>query len=166
MSQFLLYLLRFALIVLGFVFAIVAASLFLNMLLLGSSQLIGAEGPFLYSTVPVFAVVIGYSVFFPAAVLILYAELTGWRDWLFYALGGAAIAVVVIVWKWQPQTEDIGTFAAILATGVVGGFVILAGFRTQRRVNGPAEKLTQATLLAPSEFLRRMQRTLPRTANR
>lgn len=122
MSQFLLYLLRFALIVFGFLFAIVAASLFLNLLLLGSSQFIGAEGPFLYSTVPVFAVVIGYSVFFPAAALILYAELTGWRDWLFYALGGAAIAVIVIVWKWQPQTEDIRTFAAILATGVVGGF--------------------------------------------
>jgi hypothetical protein len=42
---------------------------------------------------------------------------------LFYALGGAAISVVIIVWKWRPQTEDIGAFAAILATGVVGGFV-------------------------------------------
>ncbi|MBZ9656478.1 hypothetical protein [Phyllobacterium lublinensis] len=122
MRRFLLYLLRFALIVLGFLFAIVAASLFLNLLLLGSSQLIGAEGPFIYNTVPIFAVVIGYSVFFPASVIILYAELTGWRDWLFYALGGGAVAIVIIVWKWQPQTEDIGTFAAILATGIVGGF--------------------------------------------
>jgi len=77
----------------------------------------------LYLTVPAFAVVIGYSIFFPAAILILYAELTAWRDWLFYALGGAGIAVVIIVWKWRPQTEDISTFAAILATGVVGGFV-------------------------------------------
>lgn len=122
MSQLLFYFLRFALIVFGYIVAIFGASLFLNMLLLGSAQFIGAEGPFLYSTVPLFAVVIGYSVFFPAALLILYAELTGWRDWLFYALGGAAIAVVVIVWKWQPQTEDVSTFAAIVATGVVGGF--------------------------------------------
>ncbi|HMF69736.1 MAG TPA: hypothetical protein VK602_19250 [Phyllobacterium sp.] len=123
MSRILFYLLRFALITFGFVCAIFAASLFLNLLLLGSSELIGSEGPFLYLTVPAFAVVIGYSIFFPAAILILYAELTAWRDWLFYALGGAGIAVVIIVWKWRPQTEDISTFAAILATGVVGGFV-------------------------------------------
>jgi hypothetical protein len=123
LSRILFYLLRFALITFGFVCAIFAASLFLNLLLLGSSELIGSEGPFLYLTVPAFAVVIGYSIFFPAAILILYAELTAWRDWLFYALGGAGIAVVIIVWKWRPQTEDISTFAAILATGVVGGFV-------------------------------------------
>ena len=123
MSQILAYLLRFALITFGFVCAIFAASLFLNLLLLGSSELIGSEGPFLYLTVPAFAVVIGYSIFFPAAILILYAELTAWRDWLFYALGGAGIAVVIIVWKWRPQTEDTSTFAAILATGVVGGVV-------------------------------------------
>ncbi len=123
MSRILAYLLRFALITFGFVCAIFAASLFLNLLLLGSSELIGSEGPFLYLTVPAFAVVIGYSIFFPAAILILYAELTAWRDWLFYALGGAGIAVVIIVWKWRPQAEDISTFAAILATGVVGGFV-------------------------------------------
>jgi hypothetical protein len=123
LSRILFYLLRFALITFGFVCAIFAASLFLNLLLLGSSELIGSEGPFLYLTVPAFAVVIGYSIFFPAAILILYAELTAWRDWLFYALGGAGIAVVIIVWKWRPQAEDISTFAAILATGVVGGFV-------------------------------------------
>jgi len=123
LSRILFYLLRFALITFGFICAIFAASLFLNLLLLGSSELIGSEGPFLYLTVPAFAVVIGYSIFFPAAILILYAELTAWRDWLFYALGGAGIAVVIIVWKWRPQTEDISTFAAILATGVVGGFV-------------------------------------------
>jgi hypothetical protein len=123
LSQILAYLLRFALITFGFVCAIFAASLFLNLLLLGSSELIGSEGPFLYLTVPAFAVVIGYSIFFPAAILILYAELTAWRDWLFYALGGAGIAVVIIVWKWRPQAEDTSTFAAILATGVVGGFV-------------------------------------------
>ncbi|PSH67084.1 MULTISPECIES: hypothetical protein [Phyllobacterium] len=123
MSQLLHYLFRFALIIFGFICAIVAASIFLNMLLIGGSEWIGDEGPFLYMTVPAFAVVIGYSVFIPAAVLILYAELTSWRDWLFYALGGAGTAVFVIVWKWRPQTEDISTFAAILATGVVGGFV-------------------------------------------
>ncbi|MBA8899842.1 MULTISPECIES: hypothetical protein [unclassified Phyllobacterium] len=123
MSQFALYLFRFTLIVFGFVCAIFAASLFLNLLLLGSSELIGSDGPFLYLTVPAFAVVIGYSVFIPAFILIVFAELTAWRDWLFYTLGGAATAVVVIVWKWRPQTEDIDTFAAILATGVVGGFV-------------------------------------------
>jgi hypothetical protein len=123
LSQLLHYLFRFALIISGFICAIVVASVFLNMLLLGGSEWIGDEGPFLYMTVPAFAVVIGYSVSAPAAILILYAELTGWRDWLFYTLGGAGAAIFVIVWKWRPQTEDIGTFAAILATGVVGGFV-------------------------------------------
>lgn len=122
MNQLLHYLFRFALIIFGFICAIVVASIFLNALLLGGSEWNGSEGPFLYTTVPVFAVVIGYSVFFPAAMLILYAELTGWRDWLFYALGGAGTAIFVIVWKWRPQAEDISTFAAILATGVVGGF--------------------------------------------
>jgi hypothetical protein len=123
LNQLLHYLFRFALIIFGFIGAIVVASIFLNALLLGGSEWNGSEGPFLYTTVPVFAVVIGYSVFFPAAILILYAELTGWRDWLFYALGGAGSAIFVIVWKWRPQTEDISTFAAILATGIVGGFV-------------------------------------------
>lgn len=144
MSQFALYLFRFALIVFGFVCAIFAASLFLNLLLLGSSELIGSDGPFLYLTVPAFAVAIGYSVFVPAFILIVFAELTAWRDWLFYALGGAATAVVVIVWKWRPQTEDINTFAAILATGVVGGFVYWlvsgrsAGLVIPPRPRGPA----------------------------
>jgi hypothetical protein len=123
LSQIAFYIFRFTLIVFGFVCAIFAASLFLNLLWLGSTEMIGSEGPFLYSTVPVFAAMIGYSVFIPACILILFAELTAWRDWLFYALGGAATAVVIIVWKWRPQTEDINTFAAILATGVVGGFV-------------------------------------------
>ncbi len=123
MSQVLHYVYRFALIVFGFICAITVASIFLNLLLIGGSEWIGSEGPFLYMTVPAFAVVIGYSVFFPAAILILYAELTGWRDWLFYALGGAGTALFVIVWKWRPQSEDVSTFAAILATGVVGGCV-------------------------------------------
>jgi hypothetical protein len=123
LSQITFYIFRFALIVFGFVCATFAASLFLNLLWLGSSEAIGSEGPFLYSTVPIFATMIGYSVFIPACILILFAELTAWRDLLFYALGGAATAVVIIVWKWRPQTEDIDTFAAILATGVVGGFV-------------------------------------------
>ncbi len=118
-----LYLIRFALITIGFVCATFAASLFLNMLLIGSTEWLGGEGPFLYLTIPVFASAIGHSVLVPAALIIIYAELTAWRDWLFYALGGAATAVVIIVWKWRPQTEDISTFAAILATGVVGGFV-------------------------------------------
>jgi hypothetical protein len=78
LSQLLHYLFRFALIIFGFICAIVAASIFLNMLLIGGSEWIGDEGPFLYMTVPAFAVVIGYSVFIPAAVLILYAELTSW----------------------------------------------------------------------------------------
>lgn len=118
-----LYLARFALIIIGFVCATFAASLFLNMLLIGSTEWLGGEGPFLYLTIPVFASAIGHSVLVPAALIIIYAELTAWRDWLFYALGGAATAIVIIVWKWRPQTEDISTFAAILATGVVGGFV-------------------------------------------
>lgn len=118
-----LYLIRFALITIGFVCATFAASLFLNMLLIGSTEWLGGEGPFLYLTIPVFASAIGHSVLVPAALIIIYAELTAWRDWLFYALGGAATAVVIIVWKWRPQTENISTFAAILATGVVGGFV-------------------------------------------
>lgn len=122
MTRLLHYIFRFALAVLGFICAIIAASVFLNILLIGSSEWSHTEGPFLFTTVPVFAVVIGYSVFFPAAVLILYAELAGWRDWLFYALSGAATALFVIVWKWRPQSEDVSTFAAILATGIVGGF--------------------------------------------
>ncbi|MGH6859978.1 MAG: hypothetical protein ACRECY_06965 [Phyllobacterium sp.] len=116
-------LLRFTLIVIGFLCAILAASLFLNILLIGSTEWSGGDRPFLYLTVPAFATAIGYSVFVPAAILIAYAELTAWRDWLFYALGGAGLSIFIIVWKWRPQTEDISTFAALLATGVVGGFV-------------------------------------------
>jgi hypothetical protein len=117
------YLTRLTLIVFGFVAAILAASLFLNALLIGSSEWAGGDATFYYLTIPAFAAAIGYSVFVPAAIIIVYAELTAWRDWLFYTIGGAAASVIIIVWKWRPQTEDVSTFAAILATGIIGGFV-------------------------------------------
>lgn len=114
MTRVFLYLFRFTAIVFGFCAAALAASAFLHVLYLGAAgqgaQALAWEGmePLALS-VPLVALVIANFAFLPALPVILVAELTGRRDWLFYALVGALISVVVAALSWSlecpPWTE-------------------------------------------------------------
>jgi hypothetical protein len=62
----------------------------------------------------------------PTAVVILIAELLGRRDWLFYALGGAVIAVVFlgfvhIVGDANFDVTETNARLAVIGSGMVGG---------------------------------------------
>ena len=131
MRRIIAYLIRFAAILIGYVIASLAASAFLNVLFLGHFGYAPEPGhptiaPALYFSVPFVALFVAYFGFVPAAVVILIAEVLGRRDWLFYALGGAVIAVIFLGFAHHVSDGDFditGTNArlAIVGAGMVGG---------------------------------------------
>ncbi|MBL8581979.1 MAG: hypothetical protein JNL61_07115, partial [Rhizobiaceae bacterium] len=88
MNRVFVYLGRFALMILGFAVAAMAASAFLHLIWYGA---LGAPadklGDFMagpaFVSVPVVALFVGYFAFFPAMVVALLGELAGRRGWLF-----------------------------------------------------------------------------------
>ena len=50
---------------------------------------------------PLVALVLANFSFLPALPVILIAELTGRRDWLFHALGGAVVTVLAVALSWS-----------------------------------------------------------------
>jgi hypothetical protein len=74
-----------------------------------------------------FASFAGYVAFFPAVLIIFYAEITKRRDWLFYALAGgiiAAAAPLLIAVALGPNRQSPVEFAAMTAaSGMIGGIV-------------------------------------------
>lgn len=165
MSRVLVYLGRFAVIILGYAAAALAASAFLHFLFLGSRgsvvhelQAVAAD-PFAFS-IPFVALFVAYFAFMPSAALILLAEMLGRRDWLSHALGGAVVAAAVIgLFRLgaEPGPGDdlaatgqgVGPVAMLIGAGIVGGlgYWLVAGrfagnwrARTRRAatVNEPA----------------------------
>jgi hypothetical protein len=132
MSRMLVYLGKFAHMVLGYAAASLAASAFLNLILLGAAGLMAADMPPEVATgsmvfsIPFVALFVAYFAFVPAVVVMLLAELLGKRDWLFHALSGGVVALVFIGFAYQ--NGDIG-FAyrdplwpvSIVGSGLVGG---------------------------------------------
>ncbi|TIM82593.1 hypothetical protein [Mesorhizobium sp.] len=100
MNRLVAYLIRFAVILIGYVVAALAASAFLNIMFLASLGLMTDETQpaaqaSLWFSVPFVALFVAYFAFMPAAIAILVSEFFGRRDWLFYALAGAVVAAVV-----------------------------------------------------------------------
>lgn len=140
MSRVLLYLIRFAVILVGYAIASLAASAFIHLLFLGSAGFRPAEayalvtGSLLFS-VPFTALFVGYFAFLPAVVMILAGEVLGQRNWLFYALAGAAVGLAVVALFWQsslvvdgagpvshdPEFSASRLVAAMIGSGIVGG---------------------------------------------
>ncbi|BCH30006.1 hypothetical protein MesoLjLc_19360 [Mesorhizobium sp. L-8-10] len=134
---------RFAVIVFGYAVAAFAASAFLNLLSLGALDWGQEELPWVVAgsvmvTIPVVALLIGYFAFIPAVPVILLAEMLARRDWLFYAIAGGMVAVVVVGYLWQasgplsdagfagrnhgdPASLDAGFIMMMIGGGVVGG---------------------------------------------
>jgi hypothetical protein len=125
------YLVRFAVIVAGYAVAALAASAFLNILVLaylgytpGHPE--PAATASLYFSVPFVALFVAYFAFTPAAVVILAAEVLGRRDWLFYALGGAIVAAVFLGLAHHIADADFdvpetNAKLAVIGSGMVGG---------------------------------------------
>ncbi len=131
MRRLIAYLVRFAAILIGYVVASLAASGFLNILFLAHLGYTPANPEpsataSLYFSVPFVALFVAYFAFMPAAVVILVAEVLGRRDWLFYALGGAAIAVVFLgfvhdIGDANLAITDTNVRLAMIGAGMVGG---------------------------------------------
>jgi len=131
MARFIAYLVRFAVILVGYVVASLAASAFLNILVLAHLGYTPANPEpaataSLYFSVPFVALFVAYFAFMPAAVVILIAELLGRRDWLFYALGGAVIALAFLgfvhrVGDANFDVTETNARLAVIGCGMVGG---------------------------------------------
>lgn len=129
MSRVLVLLGRLCAIVCGFAAAVIAAALFLALLLVAASgeaetTPFFAQGP-LYFAVAFLAAWLGYLAFLPAMAAILIGEFSGRRGWLFYALAGAAVALLLSAAAWQRADDaawlDPALIPLLLCCGIVGG---------------------------------------------
>jgi hypothetical protein len=140
MSRVLVYFGRFALIFIAYVCASLAASAFIHLV---SLRALGFEvydtpatltGALAFS-IPFVALFVSYFAFLPALPTILAAETFGWRGWLFYAMAGGAIALVIVAFAIQASEPGDNPFsdtrlsAAVVGGGIVGGLVywLMAG---------------------------------------
>ena len=131
MSGVLAVLARFALALLGYATACLAASAFLHVLFFGWSGLADGESlpvfaPGLMVSVPVLALFIAHLAFWPAVAAIAVGEFLGKRDWLFYGLAGGAVALVFIgLFFSAPRSAagpgDTAIFLAMIGAGIAGG---------------------------------------------
>lgn len=145
------YLLRCTAILAGYAAACLAASAFLHLLVLAG---VGFEpqdargaatlGPFAFS-IPFVALFVAYFAFIPTAAVILAAEILARRDWLFYALGGAAAAGAVLVLLGQSgdsgfMAGDAAPMLALVGAGIVGGlcYWLVAGRGAGIRPEAPS----------------------------
>ncbi|TRC96411.1 hypothetical protein FJV76_08080 [Mesorhizobium sp. WSM4303] len=131
MSRVIAYLVRFAVILFGYIVASLAASAFLNVLFLASLGYAPEHAPptataSLYFSIPFVALFIAYFAFMPAAIVILISEILSRRDWLFYALAGGIVAAVFLGFVHQNadinfDVTDPHAIAAVIGCGMVGG---------------------------------------------
>lgn len=116
MSRMLLIVVRLFVMLAGYLAAALAASAFLHLLVLGSlgftsDQMPGVVAGSLVFSVPFIALFIAYFSLLPAIVVLAIAEILGRRDWLSYAIGGAAVGIAVAALFWQgglPHTQELG----------------------------------------------------------
>jgi len=128
-SRLIAYLVRFAVILFGYVVASLAASAFLNVLFLASVGYVPDDAhpttaAALYFSIPFVALFVAYFAFIPAVVVILISEILSRRDWLFYALAGGVVAAAFLGFVHQNADFDVTeprAIAAVIGSGMVGG---------------------------------------------
>ena len=136
--------------------ASLAASAFLNIVTLGALDWNADEASIvtgsLVFSIPFIALFIAYFAFIPSAGAILVAEIFGKRDWLYYAVAGGVVAVIVLGFFWHSANEmreisgqlDLDTEAQdagsnprlamlVVGAGMVRRHRLLAGRRPSRR---------------------------------
>lgn len=130
MSRFLLYLGKFAHMVLGYLAASLAAGAFLNVVFLGAAGLMASDMPLevatgsMVFTIPFTALFVAYFAFVPALVVMLLAELLGKRDWLFYALSGGFVALVFLGFAYQGGDPGFAYRDPLLPVSIIGSGLI------------------------------------------
>lgn len=149
MNRFVSHLLRFILITAGFIAAIVAASLFMLVLVWGGMLRGDPETERLMSlavglSLPVVVAFTGYYAFVPGIMFAIVAEITSRRSWLFHALGGMAVAIIALAIR-SDMTMRPGILMIVLAAGAVGGtaYWLVAG-------RSAGKHLDQAAAISPS----------------
>jgi hypothetical protein len=110
MTRILTYLGRFFIILVGYAVASLAASAFLNIVFIASAGFTAEEMPAMFAgsyifSIPFIALFVAYFAFIPSVPAILLSEILGKRDWLFYAIAGGIIAVVVLGFFWHAANE-------------------------------------------------------------
>ena len=132
MNRVLAYLFRFIVIILGYAVAALAASAFLNVVTLAwfgftpEETRMVATGSFVFS-IPFVALFVAYFAFIPAVFAIVIGEVTGKRDWLFYALAGAVVALVIIGFSRGgggaafAEIADLNFALVVIGSGMCGG---------------------------------------------
>jgi hypothetical protein len=131
MNRVFIYFARFAVILGGYGFAAIAASAFLNLMLVGHLDLTpdetaGVVTGSIWLSIPFLALFVGYFAFMPSLPVILLSEILGWRSWLFHALAGAGIAAFVVLGFFG---VDLGSqlgqnprlALSLIGGGIVGG---------------------------------------------
>lgn len=140
MNRILTYLVRFAVIIAGYVVASLAASAFLNIVTLASLGFTADEAPAaamgsIVFSIPFIALFVAYFAFVPSVVAILISEIFGLRDWLYHALAGGVVAAVVIgFFRGAAEAGNEAVTDPRFALGIIGagmcggiGYWLIAG---------------------------------------
>jgi hypothetical protein len=144
-TRVLVVLLRLVVMLCGYVAACLAASAFLHLLFLGPQDFSAAEAPSVgmgsvVVSIPFVALFVANFAFLPSIAVLAIAELLRRRDWLTYALGGAAVGLAVVAMFWQagpPIADGLSIddgsaaidaaafepkfFGLLIGAGIVGG---------------------------------------------
>lgn len=147
MIRLISYILRFFLIAVGFLLAVLAACAFMLMLLAGgllepdhrNGELVAFA---LTLSLPVATAFAAYYSFLPAAAFAVIAEVWGKRSWLFHALGGMGVAAIALARR-PEEVSRPGIFMVVLAAGAVGGtaYWLIAGRSAGKTLDRAAETL-------------------------
>ena len=127
MTRVLIYLARFALILAGYAVASLAASAFLHIVSLGALGFTREEAPTVVMgsivfSIPFVALFVAYFAFLPSIPAILLAEILGKRDWLYHAISGAVVALVVLGFiRGTAETGNDAVTDPRFALALIGG---------------------------------------------
>ncbi len=127
MNRVVSYLIRFAVIIGGYVVSAMAASAFLNVVTLASLGFTADEAPAMAMgsivfSIPFIALFVAYFAFIPSVVAILISEIFGLRDWLYHALAGGLVAAVVIgLFRGAAEAGNEAVADPRFALGIIGG---------------------------------------------
>lgn len=112
MNRFMIYLGRFALIVLGYAVAALVASIALHVLILPRMGLeeetaAPAVGAVMFWSIPFMTLVIAYLAFVPSMVAIGLAEAFSARSWLYHVLAGGIVGLALAVMFQGTAPDDL-----------------------------------------------------------
>lgn len=126
---------RFAVILLGYGCAVLAAGFLLNMLIIATigslpdaidDGFVYGYWPGLLIATPFMALIISYFAFWPALAVIAAGEFFHKRDSLFYCLGGLLTGIILFMSGFQAEVKNATETMMLMsmaAAGITGGFI-------------------------------------------